>query len=94
VLHQKLYNKNMAIVRPTSSNTNSKELTLTFNNGDFEILRETAQRLGFRDEESMMRFALAALARSATRSLSITDQNGTKVNLNPSQELLRPESSE
>jgi hypothetical protein len=47
------------------------------------------KRFGFKDEESVLRFALAVLSKSATRSLSIIDQDGVRVNLNPSTELLR-----
>jgi hypothetical protein len=80
----------MAIVRSTaiSSATPATELSLTINNGDFEALRTTALRLGFRDEESMLRFMLAVLSKSATRSVSVTDANGQKINLTPSVDLL------
>ena len=80
----------MAIIRipPTNEALRSTELSLTFNNGDFQALRETVQRLGFVNEESMLRYALAVLSKSATRSLTITDRNGVKVSLNPSADLL------
>jgi hypothetical protein len=77
----------MAVNRAADTAT---ELALTFNNGDLEALRTTATRLGFANEESMIRFMLAALSKSATRSIIITDSNGARVALNPSADLLRP----
>ena len=85
----------MAIIRSTSisSVTPATELSLTINNGDFEALRDTVARLGFRDEESMLRFMLAVLSKSATRSVIITDQNGTKLPLTPTESLLKQDSN-
>ena len=82
----------MAIQRPASpppSNPDN-ELILAVNNGDLEALRSAMKRFGFKDEESVLRFALAVLSKSATRSLTITDLAGTRVSLNPSPELLAP----
>ncbi|MEO8637762.1 MAG: hypothetical protein ABI430_02580 [Candidatus Taylorbacteria bacterium] len=78
----------MAIERLSTST--GEHLDLSINNGDIEALRNTATRLGFRDEESMLRFMLAVLSKSATRVITITDQNSAKVSLNPSPDLLRP----
>lgn len=78
----------MAIER-LPNQPNSDELNLVFNNGDYQALQDAVRRLGFRNEESMLRFALAVLSRSATRSISITDQNGEKINLNPGDALLQ-----
>lgn len=84
----------MAIQRIPSTDpqntTTPTELSLTFNNGDFLALINTAKKLGFKDEESMIRFALAVLAQSATTSITVIDKNGTKISLNPSGELLKP----
>lgn len=80
----------MAIIRSSQTPESPDELPLIVNNGDLEALRATAKRLGFKDEESVFRFALAALAQSATRSLIITRQDGTRTSLNPSAELLKP----
>ena len=77
----------MAIKRGTSTN---EELNLTVNNGDLEALKQTAARLGFKDEESTLRFMLAVLSKSATRVITITDQNGAKIGLNPTPDLLQP----
>ena len=81
----------MAIVRSSStpSTTPATELSLTINNGDFEALRDSVARLGFKDEESILRFMLAILTKSATRSITVTDQNGSKIPLTPSESLLK-----
>jgi hypothetical protein len=79
----------MAINRQTSPTPSNNELVLAVNNGDLDALRDAMKRFGFKDEESVLRFALAVLSKSATRSLSIIDQDGVRVNLNPSTELLR-----
>jgi hypothetical protein len=79
----------MAINRPAAPVSSSNELILAVNNGDLEALRDAMTRFGFKDEESVLRYALAVLTKSATRSLAIIDQNGVRVNLNPSTDLLR-----
>lgn len=81
----------MAILRPASPTPSNpdNELILAVNNGDLEALQDAMKRFGFRDEESVLRFALAVLSKSATRSLTITGIDGVRVTLNPSQDLLR-----
>jgi len=80
----------MATIRATTTFTpNEDELAIIFSNGDLAALRQNVERLGFQNEESMIRFALAVLAQSATRSLTITDKNGVKVSLNPNASLLK-----
>lgn len=80
----------MATRQETNAFTPStEELALIINNGDLASLRETMNRLGFKDEASMIRFALAVLAQSAIRSVKITDTDGKELTLNPSASLLR-----
>lgn len=76
----------MAINR-LSESTN-EELRLEINNGDYQAFKDTVLRLGFKDEESMIRFMLAALYQSATRSITITDQDGRERGVTPSESLL------
>jgi hypothetical protein len=76
----------MAIDRLQTSSV--EHLDLSINNGDFAALREAVQRLGFVNEEKMLRYLLAVISKSATRSLTITDQNGNKISLNPSPDAL------
>lgn len=79
----------MAINRAANQTTGIEELPLYFNNGDLSTLREAVNRLGFKDEESMLRYMLAILSRSATRSITVIDQTGNKTELSPSDALLR-----
>lgn len=79
----------MAINRLPSSD--GEKLELTINNGDFLALKEAVAKLGFANEEKLLRYLLAVISKSATRSLTITDQNGAKINLNPSDDLLKTE---
>ena len=81
----------MAILRPASPTPSNpdNELILAVNNGDLEALQDAVKRFGFRDEESVLRFALAVLSKSATRSLTITGIDGVRATLNPSQDLLK-----
>ncbi len=59
------------------------------NNGDLAAIQEIVKKLNFKDEESMFRFMIAVLSKSATRSLTITDQDGTQTVLSPSVGLLK-----
>ncbi len=81
----------MAIKRIAGTETKDDALNLAINNGDLDALQTAMNKFGFRDEESVLRYVLAVLSKSATRSLSIIDQDGARVSLNPSTELLRPE---
>lgn len=81
----------MAINRLPSSD--AEKLELTINNGDFVALKEAVAKLGFDNEEKLLRYLLAVISKSATRVLTITDQNGAKISLNPSGDLLKPEKS-
>jgi hypothetical protein len=76
----------MAIIRSEDSKENALELV--FNNGDLEALESAVKRLGFKDEVSLLRYALAVLSQSATRTLTVIDTNGKSVSLNPSEVLL------
>jgi hypothetical protein len=79
----------MAILRQPATPPSDKELPLIFNNGDYQALKAAAERLGFRDEESLLRFALAVLSKSSTRTLTITDLDGKSVALTASPGLLK-----
>lgn len=80
----------MAMNRATTSN--EEHLDLIINNGDFQTLKESTQKLGFKDEESLMRFMLAVLSKSATRSITIINQDGSQSTLSPSNDLLKEQS--
>jgi hypothetical protein len=78
----------MAIVRQSPPD-NSTGMPFLFSNGDYQALKIAADKLGFRDEESLLRFALAVLSKSATRTFTIIDQDGKSVALNPTPSLLK-----
>lgn len=79
----------MAIRRETSTYTpKENELLLVVDNGDLKSLKDAVERLDFKNEESVLRFAVAVLAQSATRVISVTLPTGSRVNLSPSSELL------
>lgn len=77
----------MAIIRKVSEAPET-ELPLIFNNGDFAALKSAVDRLGFKDEESLLRYVLAVISKSATRTLTVIDQDGKSMALNPSEALL------
>lgn len=78
----------MAIIRFTSEPPVEGELPLLFNNGDLLALKTAVEKLGFKDEESLLRYALAVISKSATRTLTVIDQDGKSIALNPSESLL------
>lgn len=78
----------MAIIRKPAEPEGG--LPLVFNNGDLASLRDTVERLGFRDEESLLRYVLAVLSQSATRTLTVTDKSGKSIALSPSETVLKP----
>jgi len=80
----------MAITRSATQPNPEQELSLVINNGDLVALKTVVQELGFKDEPSVLRFALAVLTRSATRSISIVEKDGKTVSLTPSANLLKP----
>ena len=77
----------MAIIRKESGDPEN-ELDLVFNNGDLAALKSAVKRLAFKDEESLLRYALAVMSKSATRTLTVIDQDGKTIPLNPSDSLL------
>jgi hypothetical protein len=83
----------MAITR-INPETPEGELPLLFNNGDLIALKEAVSKLGFKNEESLLRYALAVISKSATRTLTVIDQDGKSVSLNPSDTLLAQSSEE
>lgn len=77
----------MAITR-TNPETPEGALPLLISNGDLVALKEAVAKLGFKNEESLLRYALAVLSKSATRTLTVIDQDGKSIALNPSESLL------
>lgn len=73
-----------------NSDSNNDVLKLDINNGDLEALKKAVERFGFKNEESLLRYALAVLTKSAVSSLTITDSGGQKTALYPADSLLKP----
>ena len=67
-------------------------LQLDINNGDLKALKNAVSSLGFKDEVSLLRYVLAVLSQSATRTLTVIDKDGKSIALNPSPTLLTEES--
>ena len=65
----------------------NSEYVVKIDNGDYQLLRDTTERLGFRDELSLLRFAVAVLGKARTRSVTVTDVDGERV-FRPSEHLL------
>ena len=80
----------MAIVRNLPAGSEGESLPLIFTNGDLSALRDAVERLGFKDEENLLRYALAVISKSATRTFTVIDQDGKSLALNPSPALLVP----
>lgn len=78
----------MAITR--KDNPDEEGLFLVINNGDQAALAKATARLGFKSEESLLRYVLAVMSQSATRTLTVIDQDGKSTALNPSEALLAP----
>ena len=81
----------MAITR-TNPEPPEGELPLLINNGDLIALKSAVDRLGFKDEESLLRYMLAVLSKSGSRSITVIDLDGKSVAFTPNETLLsRPE---
>ncbi|MEA3187627.1 MAG: hypothetical protein QOD99_1457 [Chthoniobacter sp.] len=81
----------MAITRKVSGGIepeNETELNLVFNNGDLDALKTAVEHLGFKDEVSLLRYTLAVISKSATRTLTVIDKDGKSIAFNPSAALL------
>ena len=79
--------RRMAIIRKEPVET-EPGLPLLINNGDLDALKSAVDRLGFKDEQSLLRFVLAVMSRSSTRTVTVIDLDGKSVALNPSEALL------
>jgi hypothetical protein len=77
----------MAVLRKSQPEAEN-DLTLSFNNGDLEVLQNAAKHLGFKDEVSLLRYLLAVISQSGTRTLTVIDKQGKSIALNPSASLL------
>lgn len=75
----------MAILKNKEDND---ALLLTINNGDLRALNQIQEEWGFRDKESILRFAIAALTLTEDGYLYAEQKDGSKRILKPADDLL------
>lgn len=79
----------MAIVNKTPEAPSEKErILLEINNGDLEALGTIREKWAFKDEESVLRFALAVLIQAEDNAVSVKTKDGKSTSLRPSDNLL------
>lgn len=82
----------MAIKKIPSAVPNPEEaIVLNFDNGDFEVLNLIKKQWKFKDEESLLRFALAVLLKAESQSVLVKDDAGNEIALKPTEDLLQKE---
>ncbi len=62
---------------------------VTINNGDLQALRQIYERWGFKDEESVLRYALAVMTKAENQILYYVNGEGEKIGLQPSDAVKR-----
>jgi len=70
----------MSIVRDEST---EEALNLSIKNGDLVALREITKTWNFKDEESVLRYALAVMTIAKSKKLFIENYYGEKIELEP-----------
>ena len=80
----------MAISR-TRSEPDAVDMTIT--NGDLQALRQIYESWGFKDEESVLRYALAVMTKAENQVLYYVNADGEKIGLQPSDAVKRPAGS-
>lgn len=81
-------NARMAIKKLPSDIHASDSVALNFDNGDYAVLNTIKQQWNFKDEESLLRFALAILYKAGEHSVSVRDETGNEVTLKPTENML------
>jgi hypothetical protein len=79
----------MAIKKLPSEINSTTSIALNFDNGDYEILHKIKQQWNFKDEESLLRFALAILYKAGEHSVSVKDDGGNEITLKPTENMLQ-----
>lgn len=76
-------------IKTLSKNTDmTKNITLLFDNGDYGALETIKEKWKFKDEESLLKFALAVLLKAEHSIVTIRSDSGQDVPLKPSENLL------
>ena len=78
-------------IDPTTA-TPEDTITLKFDNGDFAALETIKKKWKFKDEESLLKFALAVLVKAEQNTVSIKNESGQDTSLKPSENLLLKDS--
>ncbi|MGH7202861.1 MAG: hypothetical protein ACREHC_00260 [Candidatus Levyibacteriota bacterium] len=79
----------MAIVKTTET---EQELNLKVDNGDLAAIKDIKGKWNFKDKESVLRFALAILAKATSSNKKVyIDENDKKTALVPGDALLNKE---
>lgn len=78
----------MAIKKLPSEIHAASSVALNFDNGDYEVLNTIKKQWNFKDEESLLRFALAILYKAGEHSVSVKDETGNEVTLKPTENML------
>lgn len=76
----------MAIVKIEES---TEKLDVSINNGDLKAIVEIKEKWEFKDKESVLRFALAALLVAEEGELCVIKKDGSKKTIKPIEELLQ-----
>jgi hypothetical protein len=79
-------------IKKTTSSDQSGAIIMAFDNGDLAALELIKKKWKFKDEESLLRFALAVLVKAdGSSSISVKNESGGEVDLKPSTDLLLKE---
>jgi len=81
----------MSIIKKPESTETS--LSLSFDNGDFQALKEAMDKFKFIDEQAALRFALLALLK-ADKNVLYVDEGDKKVVLTPNPQFIKPNEEE
>lgn len=63
--------------------------TFEFDNGDYRVLDAIREKWKFKDDESLLRFALAVLLTAEEGFVTVKDEAGKEVFLTPTSDLLQ-----
>ncbi len=64
--------------------SDSKKMTLEFDNGDLNGFNDIMEKWGFKDEQSLIRFAMGAMLTTTDKTLTITTESGDEKIVPPS----------
>lgn len=77
-----------------NSDPKKPKTKIDVDNGDREALNDAISKWKFKDEASMLRFAIAVLREAKDKSVIVTGQNGLPVTFAPAEKLLNTADSE